>query len=161
LDKERPPSWSKILAVRKSLPHYDWVFWNDAVCVCFSLGLVCLSQIRERTPIHVARGPKHNPLTQRCLTRLNNRERPASRDLPCKTPFFRALTRQLWKASLLKIPPALQLLWDFSYTVHRNWSSYDRPLLEQRILRSGRVQGLIWSPWGGGRPRQPCSPSER
>ncbi|CAM6016362.1 unnamed protein product [Sphagnum balticum] len=30
LDKERPPSWSKILAVRKSLPHYDWVFWNDA-----------------------------------------------------------------------------------------------------------------------------------
>jgi len=61
LDKERPPSWSKILAVRKSLPHYDWVFWNDAVCVCFSLGLLCLSQIRERTPIYVARGPKHNP----------------------------------------------------------------------------------------------------
>ncbi len=95
LDKERPPSWSKILAVRKSLPHYDWVFWNDAVCECFSLGLVCLSQIRERAPIHVARGPKHNPLTERCLTRLNNRERRASRDLPCKTPFFRALTRQL------------------------------------------------------------------
>ncbi len=67
LDKERPPSWSKILAVRKSLPHYDWVFWNDAVCVCFSLGLACPSQVRERTPIHVARGPKHNPLTQRCL----------------------------------------------------------------------------------------------
>ncbi|KAH9543216.1 hypothetical protein CY35_13G051900 [Sphagnum magellanicum] len=30
LDKERPPSWSKILAVKKNLPHYDWVFWNDA-----------------------------------------------------------------------------------------------------------------------------------
>lgn len=31
LDKERPPSWSKILAVKKYLPAYDWVFWNDAV----------------------------------------------------------------------------------------------------------------------------------
>ncbi|KAH7288561.1 hypothetical protein KP509_31G031500 [Ceratopteris richardii] len=30
LDRSRPPSWSKILAVRKHLPHYDWVFWNDA-----------------------------------------------------------------------------------------------------------------------------------
>lgn len=30
LDKSRPPSWSKILAVRMHLPHYDWVFWNDA-----------------------------------------------------------------------------------------------------------------------------------
>ena len=31
LDKSRPPSWSKILAVRKYLADYDWVFWNDAV----------------------------------------------------------------------------------------------------------------------------------
>lgn len=29
LDKSRPPSWSKILAVRKHLPDFDWVFWND------------------------------------------------------------------------------------------------------------------------------------
>lgn len=33
LDKDRPPSWSKILAVKQQLPHYDWVFWNDAVCI--------------------------------------------------------------------------------------------------------------------------------
>ena len=31
LDRNRPPSWSKILAVRKYLADYDWVFWNDAV----------------------------------------------------------------------------------------------------------------------------------
>jgi mannan polymerase II complex MNN10 subunit len=31
LDRSRPPSWSKILAVRHHLAHYDWVFWNDAV----------------------------------------------------------------------------------------------------------------------------------
>jgi hypothetical protein len=42
LDKERPPSWSKILAVKKNLPHYDWVFWNDAVCVCVFLWLLLL-----------------------------------------------------------------------------------------------------------------------
>ncbi|KAJ7562054.1 hypothetical protein O6H91_03G053400 [Diphasiastrum complanatum] len=30
LDRRRPPSWSKILAVRKHLPQYDWIFWNDA-----------------------------------------------------------------------------------------------------------------------------------
>ncbi|XP_057859480.2 uncharacterized protein LOC131068322 isoform X2 [Cryptomeria japonica] len=30
LDMQRPPSWSKVLAVRAFLPHYDWVFWNDA-----------------------------------------------------------------------------------------------------------------------------------
>ncbi|RWV78418.1 hypothetical protein GW17_00060620, partial [Ensete ventricosum] len=30
VDHSRPPSWSKILAVRSQLPHYDWVFWNDA-----------------------------------------------------------------------------------------------------------------------------------
>lgn len=30
LDRRRPPSWSKILAVRTHLPHYDWMFWNDA-----------------------------------------------------------------------------------------------------------------------------------
>ncbi|KAI5059375.1 hypothetical protein GOP47_0025694 [Adiantum capillus-veneris] len=29
LDNSRPPSWSKILAVRKHLPKFDWVFWND------------------------------------------------------------------------------------------------------------------------------------
>ncbi|KAH9568737.1 hypothetical protein CY35_03G093000 [Sphagnum magellanicum] len=29
LDKDRPPSWSKILAVKTHLPAYDWVFWND------------------------------------------------------------------------------------------------------------------------------------
>jgi len=32
LDKDRPPSWSKILAVKTHLSAYDWVFWNDAVC---------------------------------------------------------------------------------------------------------------------------------
>jgi mannan polymerase II complex MNN10 subunit len=32
LDKDRPPSWSKILAVKTHLPAYDWVFWNDVVC---------------------------------------------------------------------------------------------------------------------------------
>lgn len=31
VDRSRPPNWSKILAVRAHLPHYDWVFWNDAV----------------------------------------------------------------------------------------------------------------------------------
>lgn len=31
VDPSRPPSWSKILAVRSQLPYYDWVFWNDAV----------------------------------------------------------------------------------------------------------------------------------
>jgi mannan polymerase II complex MNN10 subunit len=31
LDPSRPPSWSKILAVRKHLPDFDWVFWNDVV----------------------------------------------------------------------------------------------------------------------------------
>ncbi|EFJ20553.1 hypothetical protein SELMODRAFT_443878 [Selaginella moellendorffii] len=30
LDRSRPPSWSKILAVRKHLASYEWVFWNDA-----------------------------------------------------------------------------------------------------------------------------------
>ncbi|THU73513.1 hypothetical protein C4D60_Mb04t23670 [Musa balbisiana] len=30
VDHSRPPSWSKILAVRSQLPNYDWVFWNDA-----------------------------------------------------------------------------------------------------------------------------------
>lgn len=30
LDTSRPPSWSKILAVRTYLPQNDWVFWNDA-----------------------------------------------------------------------------------------------------------------------------------
>ncbi|KAL2636278.1 hypothetical protein R1flu_007757 [Riccia fluitans] len=30
LDRDRPPSWSKILAVKKHLPNYEWVFWNDA-----------------------------------------------------------------------------------------------------------------------------------
>ncbi|GBG91593.1 hypothetical protein CBR_g52629 [Chara braunii] len=30
LDRRRPPSWSKILAVQKHLGHYDWVFWTDA-----------------------------------------------------------------------------------------------------------------------------------
>lgn len=31
IDKSRPASWSKIVAVRSLLPYYDWVFWNDAV----------------------------------------------------------------------------------------------------------------------------------
>ncbi|KAG0584839.1 hypothetical protein M758_3G242000 [Ceratodon purpureus] len=30
LDTTRPPSWSKILAVKEQLSQYDWVFWNDA-----------------------------------------------------------------------------------------------------------------------------------
>ncbi|XP_031484141.1 uncharacterized alpha-1,2-galactosyltransferase C1289.13c-like [Nymphaea colorata] len=30
VDRSRPPSWSKILAVKRHLHRYDWVFWNDA-----------------------------------------------------------------------------------------------------------------------------------
>ncbi|KAK8935763.1 hypothetical protein KSP39_PZI013287 [Platanthera zijinensis] len=30
VDPSRPPSWSKVLAVRSQLPSHDWVFWNDA-----------------------------------------------------------------------------------------------------------------------------------
>ncbi|KAL5994415.1 hypothetical protein ACLOJK_024465 [Asimina triloba] len=30
IDKRRPASWSKIIAVKTHLPNYDWVFWNDA-----------------------------------------------------------------------------------------------------------------------------------
>lgn len=30
LDPSRPPSWSKILAVKEQISKYDWVFWNDA-----------------------------------------------------------------------------------------------------------------------------------
>ncbi|XXG45419.1 hypothetical protein AAC387_Pa02g0506 [Persea americana] len=30
IDKRRPASWSKIIAVKALLPYYDWVFWNDA-----------------------------------------------------------------------------------------------------------------------------------
>lgn len=30
VNMQRPPSWSKILAVKRHLPQYDWVFWNDA-----------------------------------------------------------------------------------------------------------------------------------
>ncbi|KAJ4778653.1 hypothetical protein LUZ62_062910 [Rhynchospora pubera] len=30
IDSSRPPSWSKILAVKSSLRDHDWVFWNDA-----------------------------------------------------------------------------------------------------------------------------------
>ncbi|GBG63411.1 hypothetical protein CBR_g38033 [Chara braunii] len=30
VDRHRPPSWSKILAVKKHLRSYDWVFWTDA-----------------------------------------------------------------------------------------------------------------------------------
>ncbi|KAK8955887.1 hypothetical protein KSP40_PGU020076 [Platanthera guangdongensis] len=30
VDPSRPPSWSKVLAVRSQLPAHHWVFWNDA-----------------------------------------------------------------------------------------------------------------------------------
>ncbi|KAG0457474.1 hypothetical protein HPP92_022631 [Vanilla planifolia] len=30
IDPDRPPSWSKIPAVRSQLPSHEWVFWNDA-----------------------------------------------------------------------------------------------------------------------------------
>ncbi|ERM94936.1 uncharacterized alpha-1,2-galactosyltransferase C1289.13c isoform X1 [Amborella trichopoda] len=30
IDRSRPPSWSKILAVKAHLHNYDWIFWNDA-----------------------------------------------------------------------------------------------------------------------------------
>ncbi|XP_008794285.2 probable alpha-1,6-mannosyltransferase MNN10 [Phoenix dactylifera] len=30
VDPSRPPNWSKILAIRSHLRHYDWLFWNDA-----------------------------------------------------------------------------------------------------------------------------------
>ncbi|KAH7306681.1 hypothetical protein KP509_22G025000 [Ceratopteris richardii] len=46
IDRSRPPSWSKILAVRKHLPKFDWIFWNDVVtqqnlqkCACTCLKL--------------------------------------------------------------------------------------------------------------------------
>ena len=35
VDPSRPPSWSKIIAVRKHLPSFDWVFWNDVVSSLF------------------------------------------------------------------------------------------------------------------------------
>ncbi len=58
LDKERPPSWSKILAVKKNLPHYDWVFWNDAVCVCVFLWLLLLHGMSWRRDV-IKEGAEH------------------------------------------------------------------------------------------------------
>lgn len=29
LDASRPPAWSKVLALLRHLPAYDWVFWSD------------------------------------------------------------------------------------------------------------------------------------
>ncbi|KAJ3678563.1 hypothetical protein LUZ60_002366 [Juncus effusus] len=29
VDPTRPPSWSKILAIKTNLQNYDWIFWND------------------------------------------------------------------------------------------------------------------------------------
>jgi mannan polymerase II complex MNN10 subunit len=31
VDPSRPPSWSKVLALRAHLRHHHWLFWNDAV----------------------------------------------------------------------------------------------------------------------------------
>lgn len=36
LDPDRPPAWSKILAVQQVLPRYDWVFWCDTDAVLWN-----------------------------------------------------------------------------------------------------------------------------
>ena len=30
LDTRRHPAWSKLVAIKRHLPDYDWVFWTDA-----------------------------------------------------------------------------------------------------------------------------------
>jgi len=30
LDKNRPPTWSKLIAIERILSQYDWIFWTDA-----------------------------------------------------------------------------------------------------------------------------------
>ena len=36
LDSARHPSWSKIIAIQRVLPHYDWVFWCDTDAVLWN-----------------------------------------------------------------------------------------------------------------------------
>lgn len=36
LDSTRHPSWSKIIAIQRVLPHYDWVFWCDTDAVLWN-----------------------------------------------------------------------------------------------------------------------------
>jgi len=33
IDFTRPFPWSKVLSIKKHLPHYDWVFWIDTDCL--------------------------------------------------------------------------------------------------------------------------------
>lgn len=52
IDKKRPASWSKIIAVKALLPYYDWVFWNDAVSFCSDPKLcvtVCVTKSSYRS----------------------------------------------------------------------------------------------------------------
>lgn len=52
IDKRRPASWSKIIAVKALLPYYDWVFWNDAVSFCSDPKLcvtVCVTKSSYRS----------------------------------------------------------------------------------------------------------------
>ncbi|XP_020404932.1 probable alpha-1,6-mannosyltransferase MNN10 isoform X2 [Zea mays] len=37
VDPSRPPSWSKVLALRAHLRHHHWLFWNDAERILFSV----------------------------------------------------------------------------------------------------------------------------
>jgi len=42
VDPSRPPSWSKVLALRAHLRRHHWLFWNDAVgrrCYLITVGL--------------------------------------------------------------------------------------------------------------------------
>jgi hypothetical protein len=36
IDSSRPPSWSKILAIKDQMSHFDWIMWIDADAIFFN-----------------------------------------------------------------------------------------------------------------------------
>src|SRR5947207_15346542 len=38
LDAARPAHWSKLLAIKKYLPDYDWIFWSDHDSLVMAFG---------------------------------------------------------------------------------------------------------------------------
>jgi glycosyltransferase involved in cell wall biosynthesis len=55
LDQSRPPAWSKVLAILRELPKYDWVFWTDADALIMNHGIRLEDLIDEQYDLLISR----------------------------------------------------------------------------------------------------------
>jgi galactosyl transferase GMA12/MNN10 family len=121
LDKDRPASWSKILALQQHLDDYDWLFWSDPDSLILNSDIQLESLIDPTVDLIIAQGTysktkrignfliRNSPWSKKFLERLCAQQEFAHHPGGEQSALVYLLTIDKSLASHIKIVPQCRL----------------------------------------------------